>query len=433
MIRQIEIFGLFSSFDYKIILPENGEELIITGPNGYGKTTILTIIQSICSLDLLYFYSIPFKLIRVSYESHILDIVSFKTNESDSDDNPIEIQHKINFILIDSSTCQQLAILTTDKNKIKEAENEFDYQRNLAWLSSEESLEKSIESSSDLDKRQKRINILNLIARKQTSLGSFMIILRSLSVNAKFIPAQRMVSDSPQRNSQIQRVTDSIGEYLKKWYFDFLKNSQMHDAKFITRLMNETGRIDSADYESKIKKISAVISEANRFDLGGSFSIPEYNSDKSDILKSYIEDLEEKLSIYVEPLKELDIFHRLLGGKRFVGKRSVFSRARGLQFIADGDSSIIPIESLSSGEKNEIIMLYDFIFNLDNGSILMIDEPEISLHVAWQHVFLRDISEIARAKDLKVLVATHSPQIIGSRWNKCVDLFEQTQSSEVFS
>lgn len=125
MIRQIEIFGLFSSFDYKITLPENGEELIITGPNGYGKTTILTIIQAICSLDLLYFYSIPFKRIKVAYDSHILEIVTVKTNVSDSDDNPIEIQHKINFILIDSSTCRQLAILTTDKTKINEAEKEL--------------------------------------------------------------------------------------------------------------------------------------------------------------------------------------------------------------------------------------------------------------------------------------------------------------------
>ena len=69
-------------------------------------------------------------------------------------------------------------------------------------------------------------------------------------------------------------------------------------------------------------------------------------------------------------------------------------------------------------------MLYRFIFGISNGSILLIDEPEISLHVSWQLDFLNDIEEILREKNMQVIIATHSPQIINEHWDNCFDFYE---------
>ena len=52
----------------------------------------------------------------------------------------------------------------------------------------------------------------------------------------------------------------------------------------------------------------------------------------------------------------------------------------------------------------------------------MIDEPELSMHVAWQDEFLTDIGDIATLSDCRVLLATHSPQIIGDRFDLTVSL-----------
>ncbi|NKS79316.1 AAA family ATPase, partial [Rhodococcus hoagii] len=46
---------------------------------------------------------------------------------------------------------------------------------------------------------------------------------------------------------------------------------------------------------------------------------------------------------------------------------------------------------------------------------MLIDEPEISLHVGWQLAFMPDIQQIARLRDLRFIIATHSPQIIKRR------------------
>lgn len=49
----------------------------------------------------------------------------------------------------------------------------------------------------------------------------------------------------------------------------------------------------------------------------------------------------------------------------------------------------------------------------------MIDEPELSLHVAWQKNFIGDLMKIIDLNKFDVILATHSPQLIG-RWNNLV-------------
>jgi predicted ATP-binding protein involved in virulence len=77
---------------------------------------------------------------------------------------------------------------------------------------------------------------------------------------------------------------------------------------------------------------------------------------------------------------------------------------------------------LSSGEQHEIVLLFDLIFFSDPGTLVLIDEPEISLHIDWQKKFLSDVEAIGKAADLKFLLATHSPAIIGTRLDICREI-----------
>ena len=54
--------------------------------------------------------------------------------------------------------------------------------------------------------------------------------------------------------------------------------------------------------------------------------------------------------------------------------------------------------------------------------MVLIDEPEISLHIIWQEELLGDLSEIAQMNGLNILMATHSPQVISDRWDLAVEL-----------
>lgn len=84
------------------------------------------------------------------------------------------------------------------------------------------------------------------------------------------------------------------------------------------------------------------------------------------------------------------------------------------------------IYKLSSGEKQIIVMLAQLIFGKKR-QIFIIDEPELSLHLGWQEIFVKTIIEASA--ETQFILATHSPSIIGHIENEkyCIDLTPQTK------
>ena len=81
----------------------------------------------------------------------------------------------------------------------------------------------------------------------------------------------------------------------------------------------------------------------------------------------------------------------------------------------DDRGNRLPLDSLSSGEQHELVLHYDLLFRVQANTIVLIDEPELSLHVSWQKRFLPDLLEVAKLSTFDAIVATHSPYIIGER------------------
>jgi ABC-type Mn2+/Zn2+ transport system ATPase subunit len=79
------------------------------------------------------------------------------------------------------------------------------------------------------------------------------------------------------------------------------------------------------------------------------------------------------------------------------------------------------VHKLSSGEKQIIIMLAQLIFGAKR-EIFIIDEPELSLHLGWQELFVDSIT--TSSPETQFILATHSPSIVGSIENEelCIDL-----------
>ncbi|MCE1246432.1 MAG: AAA family ATPase, partial [Firmicutes bacterium] len=76
-IKEIQVEGLFGMFDHKIQLNTDKQLTILTGPNGFGKTTILRIIAKIFTPNIGKWYSLlntHFKRMKIAMEdqSYIL-------------------------------------------------------------------------------------------------------------------------------------------------------------------------------------------------------------------------------------------------------------------------------------------------------------------------------------------------------------------------
>ena len=71
----------------------------------------------------------------------------------------------------------------------------------------------------------------------------------------------------------------------------------------------------------------------------------------------------------------------------------------------------------SSGQRR-MISIVEEIMNNDSGDVILIDEPELSLHIDWQRRFIEKVSALGK----KLVIATHSPDIIYHHTEKVVEV-----------
>ena len=78
---------------------------------------------------------------------------------------------------------------------------------------------------------------------------------------------------------------------------------------------------------------------------------------------------------------------------------------------------------LSRGEKTLIYLFLVVFLYKDKVSVFLFDEPEISLHIKWQHNLIKDLSELA--PNNQFIIATHSPSLVQNGWlGHCLELSE---------
>ena len=89
----------------------------------------------------------------------------------------------------------------------------------------------------------------------------------------------------------------------------------------------------------------------------------------------------------------------------------------------------VPFQDYTAGEKNDFIMFFDLIFRAKNDSIILIDEPEISLHINWQEKFIDNLLLALSGKKCQIIISTHSPDIIFNH-DECICSIKTNEESE---
>ena len=78
------------------------------------------------------------------------------------------------------------------------------------------------------------------------------------------------------------------------------------------------------------------------------------------------------------------------------------------------DKELLLFTQLSSGEKQLLIILFQVFLMDEQASILVLDEPENSLHIEWQQKLIDVIHKLNPNSQL--IISTHSPSIFGDGW-----------------
>lgn len=121
----------------------------------------------------------------------------------------------------------------------------------------------------------------------------------------------------------------------------------------------------------------------------------------------------------IEALIE-DIFSGFNLHVRFKGldenKKLIFTNEKNEEF---------GIEGLSSGEQQILSKVFPLFADSMKGHVVLIDEPEDSLHPSWQTRLVPILRRCAQSNDCQIILATHSPQIIASVRKEEIRIFRR--------
>jgi len=75
---------------------------------------------------------------------------------------------------------------------------------------------------------------------------------------------------------------------------------------------------------------------------------------------------------------------------------------------------IIDMDKLSAGEKQILLLLFTLFLMEDRSTVLLLDEPEISLHIEWQDKLIQLMHDLN--PNCQIIMTTHSPNIFADGW-----------------
>lgn len=117
-----------------------------------------------------------------------------------------------------------------------------------------------------------------------------------------------------------------------------------------------------------------------------------------------------------------EIFCDMVDQKFSMRNKTIVRGKFPLEFSIRG-SIIIGFGELSSGER-ELLKLYAMARTVQQGDVMILDEPEQSLHFEWQETLLEDLQKLAGGQ-IQMIVTTHSPSIVVDGWVNCIAQIEE--------
>jgi predicted ATP-dependent endonuclease of OLD family len=154
---------------------------------------------------------------------------------------------------------------------------------------------------------------------------------------------------------------------------------------------------------SRYYQIDALAKAFNDFDKQNSEAFRKLNLYLETVNKFFNDSSKE---LYFDESTGQLVFSFLRSGERTTAKRA--------------------ITHLSSGERQVLILFTFLAFAATPENVFIVDEPELSLHPKWQHEFMDAFLKL-RPAGTQLLLATHSPDIVGKHKGSCVTLRGRVQ------
>ncbi|MBX7488094.1 ATP-binding protein [Qipengyuania sp. GH25] len=388
-LHSFEIQGLFGYLDHGIkfprIDPENRrpELCILEGQNGTGKTTIMQIIASALT-DLTFdkLREVPFNYVAINF--------------SDGDTLGIEHREDPNFPL-------QVTFGEHSVSLYKSRDNpNYDRQQRLA-----------------IDEFRQFA-----MPKLETINFELLTIERTLDLLRQREEPKLQYGQAFRTRKERKPLAFRVKEFLKDAQVDyrrFFQTSQFDLFPHIfnrfanpqtevtiseirsrtERLLEENEKVERFGLQTDLHEIRALQSVLNDTRL-------EEDTHAFSLVESYVEIHENRQRSRELILSRINQFERLMDDF-LVGKIVRVSTDYGLEIRSE--TGILSEYDLSSGEYHFLYMMVSALLCQREGTVLAIDEPELSLHVSWQRRLVAALSHCASGASPMFFFSTHSTAI----------------------
>lgn len=426
-LESFHVSRLFGEFDHVIPLSQSSRITALIAPNGTGKTACLRLISALFRRQWSVFTSTEFHQIEYRFSDGRRVVVRHSTDD-DLLDEPIL---GLTFETHDGLSLDQWSPKPSDQSpsRILRFEQYLPFLTRVAparWMHDQTRQIFSTQEIIDLYGDQLPDSIVDSVNSRPSA--ALLSIIES--IDCHLIETQRLliIADDASRRSTlstlaISRKAQTLRTIIARELTAYAALSQSLDRSFPRRVIEHGPVQPFEDLTKGLEELDAnrrKLMEAGILDREQDVALlppGEVDSAIAAVLSVYVRDTARKLDSLSTILSRITLFKELIDD-RFYPKSVAVDKEVGF-VVKRGSDVTVPLEKLSSGEQHQLVLFFELLFELKSNALILIDEPELSLHVAWQKKFIQDLQRIIALNEFDVLLATHSPQLIG-RWSDLV-------------
>ena len=436
LIESVNISKLWGYRDIKLTF--NRDVNILIGPNGSGKTTVLDILHSILSLD-------PLSLSTVKFDRVEIKLRAFKGRS-------------VRTVKVD--VADRMLNFSVGQTKFNLDIDIISGRRPAGYLRHPETGE-IIRRRPSRNLPRGRL-VPEMISEELTALVPIVWLpLSRLSVTEHEDEQHTTTDPLEAVDIRIRGLMEGLTHYhsgLNTWLsrrykeFEHLVLSEMLYSKEHDQLDSIPNSIrPSLPTIAEKGQLLSAFQAAGLLDEQMQVRIDEHFAVAETVLKRIRKS--EKVGIDLEDVLVLPLLRRTKAMVKFAGeleddRERIFAPLRHYEETVNSflngksvkvdESGTLKIESppvldlnpryLSSGEKQILILLTQALLRVDKPVVYMADEPELSLHVSWQEKLLESLvtlgqqTQVPSRDQMQIIVATHSPDIVGPYMDRVINL-----------
>jgi predicted ATP-binding protein involved in virulence len=441
--------GVRGYIDFDINFRESVTFLI--GINGSGKTTALKLLSALLEPSYKMLCSIDFLELALLCEVEDNKTVRILCKK---DKNRMLLSYEDNNTRIQEEAFEVSEMVQTNEEQRELAREEYIRNRSIFENSKVVALIKSLQTPLFLgiNRRVIEMNLGERIVRDGSPVRDFQMRRRrgmiDDAVDRALFDIQNLVFDYVRHNAK--RQATYADNFRKKVVHDSFKfydslpqsiNNDYDNQLMILEKKHENIKVAiqelgldelTDEVDNLFNQLEILIKDLSKQSAQKDVNLDYYNTlgkwmvnstqlEKIDAITQYGNEYLENLNKLREPI------NRLQGGV------NVFFKEGGKELIVDGQGEIKvkispqrvnSIYELSSGEKQLVVMLAHLALNKGSRqhSVFFIDEPELSLHISWQELFVDAL--LNASPQTQFIIATHAPAILAKPERKewCEDL-----------